>query len=65
MTVLTPPNPDFLFEGAFCNGIYPVDGMWFPCQIEKVLNEGYEKGGDISSDLKPMILKYLVKFKHN
>jgi hypothetical protein len=31
INVLSPPNPVDLFEGAQCNAIYPVDGMWHPC----------------------------------
>jgi hypothetical protein len=31
INVLTAPNSADLFEGAQCNAIYPVDGMWHPC----------------------------------
>jgi hypothetical protein len=58
---LTPPNPDDLFEGAACNAVYNQDGMWYPCVVEKVIND--EKNvNDISSDLSGMLFKYQVKY---
>lgn len=56
---LTPPNPDDLFEGAQCNAVMTSDGMWYPCVIEKVIND--EK--DLSSELGAILSKYLVKYK--
>ena len=55
--VLTPPNPDDLFEGAQCLAIYANDGMWYICTIEKVLSDVNESS-DISHDLRPMLLKF-------
>ena len=53
VTILLPPDEASFFEGATCSAIYPSDGMWYICQIEKVLPP--EQGEDQK--------KYLVKFK--
>lgn len=65
MNVLFPPNPDDLFEGAQCNAVLAQDGMWYPCQVEKILSD--EAGGskDLPADLNPILQKYIVRFKHN
>jgi len=39
VTILTPPEPSLLFEGALCNAIFASEGMWYPCMVEKVLND--------------------------
>lgn len=41
----------------------PVDGMWYPCQIEKVINNEKDSK-DLSNELKAMLMKYQIKFKH-
>jgi hypothetical protein len=61
VNVLTPPDSDTLFEGAICLSIFPNDGMWHPCKIERVLND--KDNSDLSKDLKSMVLKYLIQFK--
>lgn len=49
-----PPNPNDLFEGAQCNAVYASDGMWYPCTIERIIND--ERGGsDVSPELNAML----------
>ena len=60
VNILTPPDPQELFEGAACNAVFTQDGMWYPCVIEKVIND--EK--DETTELGAILSKYLVKFKH-
>jgi len=61
VNILTPVDAQDLFEGAQCNAVNSADGMWYPCIIEKVLNED----NDVSAELGAILSKYLVKFKHN
>jgi hypothetical protein len=58
---LTAPNPDDLFEGALCNAVNTVDGMWYPCTVEKVISDSIS---DVSQDLSGMLFKYKVRFPH-
>ena len=64
INALTPPDPQDLFEGAVCNAVFVQDGMWYPCSIEKVINDE-KQSSDISSDLGMLLSKYQVKFKHH
>lgn len=64
VNVLTPLSPLDLFEGTICNAVNVQDGMWYPCLIERVIND--EKASkDVSADLGAILSKYLVKFKHS
>jgi len=38
--------------------------MWYPCIIEKVLNEE-KASNDVSAELGAILSKFLIKFKHN
>jgi hypothetical protein len=64
VNILTPVSPLDLFEGCQCNAVNSADGMWYPCVIEKVLNEE-NSSNDVSIELGAILSKYLVKFKHN
>ena len=64
VNILTPVDAQDLFEGAQCNAVNSADGMWYPCIIEKVLNEE-RSSNDVSAELGAILSKYLVKFKHN
>ena len=64
MNILQPPSAADLFEGAQCNAVFVQDGMWYPCIVEKIIND--EKASkDVSADLGAILSKYLVKFKHH
>jgi survival-of-motor-neuron-related-splicing factor 30 len=39
VNILSPPDPTDLFEGAQCNAVFTTDGMWYPCTVEKVIND--------------------------
>lgn len=54
INVLTPPNPHDLFEGASCNAVYASDGMWYPCVIEKLINDELANN-DVSAELNAML----------
>jgi hypothetical protein len=64
INVLTPPSPSDLFEGAACNAVFVQDGMWYPCTIERIINDEHQSN-DVSPDLSAILQKYQVKFKHN
>ncbi len=64
VNILTPIDPQNLFEGAQCNAVNTSDGMWYPCVIERVLNEE-KTSDDVSVELGAILSKYLIKFKHN
>eukprot|EP00347_Sterkiella_histriomuscorum_P005448 403356578 len=64
LNVLFPPNPNDLFEGALCNAVFAQDGMWYPCVVEKIVNDE-KNSNDVSPELNAILSKYLVKFKHN
>ena len=57
ITVLTPPDANELFEGAVCNAVYVQDGMWYPCVIEKIMNDE-QSSKDVSPELGAMLQKY-------
>ena len=54
VNVLSPPDPNDLFEEAQCNAVYASDGMWYPCVIEKVINDEKE-----SKDVSPEVSSIL------
>jgi len=62
VNILTPLDPQDLFEGAQCNAV--LEGMWYPCIVEKVINDE-KASNDVSIELGAILSKYLVKFKHN
>jgi len=64
VNILQPPSAADLFEGAQCNAVFVQDGMWYPCIVEKIINEE-KTSNDVSADLGAILSKYLVKFKHH
>lgn len=64
VNILTPPDPTDLFEGALCNAVLTTDGMWYPCTVEKVINDE-NQSKDVSAELNAILSKYLVRYKHN
>ena len=57
VNILTPPDPLDLFEGAQCNAVNILDGMWYPCIIEKVINDE-KQSKDLSEELGALLSKY-------
>ena len=41
LKVLKEPDPALFKEGDHCKAIYSGDGQFYPCIIEKILQEGY------------------------
>lgn len=41
LKVLKQPDEQFFKEGTHCKAIYSGDGQFYPCIIEKILQEGY------------------------
>lgn len=35
------PDPSQLEEGYFCEALYIQDGCWYPCMVDKIVEEGY------------------------
>jgi len=64
VNILSPPDPTDLFEGAQCNAVFTSDGMWYPCLVEKVINDE-NQSKDVSAELGAILSKYLVRYKHN
>lgn len=64
VNILSPVDPQDLFEGAQCNAVNSSDGMWYPCVIEKVINEE-KASNDVSAELGAILSKFQIKFKHN
>lgn len=56
LSVLEPPSASDLFEGAQITSVYYGDGQWYPCTIEKVIEE------EAKDDL-PAQVQYQVRFK--
>lgn len=41
LKVLREPDAELFKEGTHCKAIYSADGEFYPCVIEKALEEGY------------------------
>ena len=35
------PDPSQLAEGYYCESLYTLDGSWYPCMIDRIVEDGY------------------------